>query len=384
MSFLDRFQNKQSKNSQGVLNLTCTEDTVKDALRNVIDPDLNRDIVSLGFVTSIEILEGKVSVTIELTTPACPVKELLQKQCKEHIQNIPGIKEAVVTMTAQTRGAGIKPANIQKSLGQVKNLIAVASGKGGVGKSTTAVNLAFSLANSGAKVGLLDADVYGPSLTQMTKVGLPEKSVDGMLVPPVVDNVKIISIAMFNDKSKATILRGPMAAQIIKQFLSQVHWGELDYLIIDYPPGTGDIQLTISQLAPVTAAVIVTTPQEVALVDVRKAISMFDTLKVPILGVIETMSYFICDGCDKQHHLYGYGGGEKISNQFGIPVLANIPIEPKLVECSDKGTPIVISNKNNPAAAAYQKAGGECARHLSLLHLKNKDALTQFSLKWRP
>ncbi len=383
MKFFERSQSKAKAKNASVANIACTEDTVKSALSNVIDPDLQRDIVSLGFITDIKIDGPKVEVTVELTTPACPVKDLLKKQCEEQIISIPGIKEALVHMSSRTRGAEVKPANIQKSLGGVKNIIAVASGKGGVGKSTTAVNLAFSLAQSGSKVGILDADVYGPSLIQMTKVGNPEETTNGMNVPPTIDNIKMISIAMFNDKSKATILRGPMAAQIIKQFLSQVYWGDLDYLIIDYPPGTGDIQLTISQLAPVTAAVIVTTPQEVALADVRKAISMFDTLKVPVLGVIETMSYFICDSCETKHNLYGNGGAEKISDQFGVPVLAHIPIEPKLAECSDKGTPIVNHEKNNSAAIAYQKAGGECARFLSMLHLKSSEALTQFSLQWR-
>ena len=218
---------------------------------------------------------------------------------------------------------------------------------------------------------------------QMTKVSKPEETKGQMIVPPQFAGVKIISVAMFTDAKQAQMLRGPMVAQIIRQFLTQIEWGDLDYLLIDYPPGTGDIQLTLSQIAPITGAVVVTTPQEVALIDVRKAISMFDTLKVPVLGVVETMSYFVCDGCDKKHYIFREGGGKKVAKESGLPVIGEIPIDPRVATYSDSGSPLVVAASETVAAQAYIDAAGRLAAQQSIVSAKSEGALTHFKLEWR-
>ncbi len=369
------FSDMKEKLTGGAPSRGISEEQVRDALKAVVDPDLHKDIVSLGFVTKVDIEGTKVAVTVNLTTPACPVKEQLKSQCEAEIRKIPGVAQVDVTMTATTRGARTSAqATVHPALANVKNIIAVASGKGGVGKSTTAVGLAYALAKAGSKVGLLDADVYGPSVPRMVKISKAAAQEGQVIVPPEADGVKVISMGMFQSGDKAAILRGPMAGTVIKQFLTQVEWGTLDYLIIDYPPGTGDIQLTISQTAPVTGAVIVTTPQEVALMDVRKAVSMFTTLKVPILGVIETMSYFICDGCDKKHFIFRQGGGERLAREFGVALLGQIPIDPAITQGGDDGS---------PQFAAYLEAAGATAQQLSIINAIDDGALTQFSLVWK-
>jgi ATP-binding protein involved in chromosome partitioning len=360
-----------------------SEQDVLSALSVIMDPDLGKDIVTLGFVRNIVIKGGSVSLDINLTTPACPVKETMKAQAESLLKDLPGVTEYHVQMTATTRGQVTQAgSSIAASLGQVKNIIAVASGKGGVGKSTTAVNLAYALARTGSRVGLMDADVYGPSVPLMTKPDAPAKSNSNLIDPPMANGVKIMSIGLFAGGDKATILRGPMVSGVIKQFLTQVNWGELDYLVIDYPPGTGDIQLTLSQTAPITGAVVVTTPQDVALIDVRKAIGMFDTMKVPVLGVVETMSYFVCDGCDKKHYIFRDGGGSKVAKEFGISFLGEIPLESEVARASDEGTPAVLSLSGSRAADAYREVAGAVASQVSIIHEAYKDALNHFSLTW--
>jgi ATP-binding protein involved in chromosome partitioning len=362
---------------------SITEESVKAALSVVIDPDLGKDIVSLGFVRNVVISGQDLKLDINLTTPACPVKDAMKAQAENELKKLPNVGNISINMTATTRGQVAQAGSpIAASLGQVKNIIAVASGKGGVGKSTTAVNLAYALAARGSKVGLLDADVYGPSIPHMTKPDAPTQSNSNLINPPLADGVKVMSIGLFAGGDKATILRGPMVSGVIKQFLTQVNWGDLDYLIIDYPPGTGDIQLTLSQTAPITGAVVVTTPQDVALIDVRKAIAMFDTMKVPVLGVVETMSYFICDGCDKKHYIFREGGGSKVAKEFGISFLGEVPLEPGVASASDKGTPAIKAQPGSPATRAYNEIAGGVASQVSIIHEAYKDALNQFSLVW--
>jgi ATP-binding protein involved in chromosome partitioning len=360
------------------------DDTILQSLSAIIDPDLGKDIVSLGFVRNIKMNGSDVSLDINLTTPACPVKDKMRTQAEEILRKIPGMGEVTVNMTATTRGQVTQAGSaIAASLGGVRNIIAVASGKGGVGKSTTAVNLAYALAASGSTVGLLDADVYGPSVPHMTKPDKPQQSNSNLISPPLAGKVKIMSIGLFAGGDKATILRGPMVSGVIKQFLTQVNWGELDYLIIDYPPGTGDIQLTLSQTAPITGAVVVTTPQDVALIDVRKAIAMFDTMKVPVLGVVETMSYFVCDGCTKKHYIFRDGGGRRVAGEFGVSFLGDIPLETTVAGACDRGIPVVVSNPESVAANAYREISGAVASQVSIIHEAYKDALNHFSLDWQ-
>jgi ATP-binding protein involved in chromosome partitioning len=347
---------------------------VLSALATIKDPDLNRDIVSLGFIKDLSLSGSRVSFKLELTTPACPVKDALKTQCEDALKAI-GFSQVDVTLSAQTRGQ-VRPET--PSTGLIRNMIAIASGKGGVGKSTTALQVAKSFKRQGARVGLLDADIYGPSQMLMTKAGQPTAGPNSMMVPPLWNGIKVISVGMF--QSKANILRGPMTAQIIKQFLTQVDWGELDYLIIDYPPGTGDIQLTVSQLVPLSGAVLVTTPQEVARIDVLKACEMFQTLKVPILGFIENMSYFTCDQCDKKHRFFGEGAAKKLADEFSSTVLAEIPLSNTLaIEC-DKG---VFDNTDTSNNALFDRATSMIASHLSTLHMQKANVLDNFSLEWR-
>jgi ATP-binding protein involved in chromosome partitioning len=379
MSLLKTVQEKLSSHFSRV-----TEESVITTLSAIMDPDLGKDIVSLGFVRNLKLSGSDVTVDINLTTPACPVKDKMKTEAEELLRKIPGIGNITVNMTATTRGKVTQAGSpIAASLGGVKNIIAVASGKGGVGKSTTAVNLAYSLAASGSSVGLLDADVYGPSIPHMTKPNKPEQSNSNLINPPLAGSVRIMSIGLFAGGDKATILRGPMVSGVIKQFLTQVNWGELDYLIIDYPPGTGDIQLTLSQTAPITGAVVVTTPQDVALIDVRKAIAMFDTMKVPVLGVVETMSYFLCDGCSKKHYIFRDGGGRRVASEFGVSFLGEIPMEPNVANACDLGKPLVESHATSAAAGAYRDIAGAVAAQVSMIHEAYKDALNHFSIEWR-
>lgn len=358
-----------------------TEAAVLESLKPIQDPDLGRSIVDLGFVKNIKIGGGNVSLDLELTTPACPVKEELKKACVEAVGTIKGVGHVSVNLTAKTRGAPTEGRTIMR---EVKNIVSIASGKGGVAKSTTAVNLGVALAESGAAVGILDADIYGPSVPTMLAIEKQPRALpDNTLEPAEAAGLKVISMAFFMPAEKAAILRGPMVSGYIVQFLERVHWGELDYLLIDYPPGTGDIQLTLSQRAPLTGAVIVTTPQEVSLADVRRAVSMFETTKVPVLGVCETMSYFICDECEKKHYLFLRGGGERIAKETGVPFLGEIPIDPRVAQGGDEGVPVVTGYPDSPAAVAYRHLAGEVARRLATLNVGRAEGIESFSIPWK-
>jgi ATP-binding protein involved in chromosome partitioning len=269
------------------------------------------------------------------------------------------------------------------ALDQVRHLIAVGSGKGGVGKSTVALNLALALAQEGHKVGIVDADVHGPSLQQMTRAQRPTMTEDDLLIPSEYEGVKVMSIGMFAAPGQAQLMRGPMVTQVIRQFLTQVVWGELDYLVIDLPPGTGDIHLTLAQMVPLSGAILVTTPQEVSLIDVRKAVHMFKTVNVPVLGIVENMSYFICDGCEKKHYIFRRGGGKKLADEASIPLLAELPLDPRVAEAGDEGVAFVVSNPSSIVGQAYQEMAQQVKKQHRLLERDGEGALGYFLLEWK-
>ncbi|MEK7764781.1 MAG: Mrp/NBP35 family ATP-binding protein, partial [bacterium] len=297
----------------------ATEADVLKALESVRDPDLHRDIVALGFVQRVTIKDGVVSFAIELTTPACPVRDQLRDEAARAVGALPGVTRVDVTMGSRVRSGdtaarpGVLPG--------VRNVVPIASGKGGVGKSTVSANLAVALAMSGAKVGLLDLDVYGPSIPAILGLREEPKVVEDRLIPPVVHGVKVMSMGFFMKEDEATIWRGPMLHKVVEQFLMQVEWGELDYLLMDFPPGTGDVQLSVCQLVPLTGAVIVSTPQDIALNVARKAIVMFDRLQTPILGIVENMSYFVCPHCGEREDIFGTGGAKAAAAKADLPFL---------------------------------------------------------------
>ncbi|MFN6965132.1 MAG: Mrp/NBP35 family ATP-binding protein [Pyrinomonadaceae bacterium] len=346
-----------------------SEEIVLDSLKQIIDPDLRKDIVTLGFVRDLKIDGGDVSFRIVLTTPACPVKDEMEGMAREIVRVLPGVANVNVTMDAEVpQGRGI--AN-NVAIPGVKNIIAVSSGKGGVGKSTVAVNLAVALALDGAKVGLMDADVYGPNVPLMLGTGYGQPDVlNGQLVPIEAHGVKMISMAVLVPPDKPMILRGPMLHGVVRQFLTDVNWGELDYLIVDMPPGTGDVQLSLAQLVPVQGSVLVTTPQEVSLSDVRRAVKMFEQVNVPVLGVIENMSYFIAPDTGNKYEIFGKGGGQKLADEYGLNFLGEVPLGIEVREGGDKGSPVVVSAPDSPQAAAFRKVAEEVARQVSIEAMK--------------
>jgi ATP-binding protein involved in chromosome partitioning len=357
------------------------QEKVIEALKTVKDPDLHKDIVSLGFIKNMKVKNGNVSYDVELTTPACPVKEQLKTECETKTQAIEGVAKVDVNMTAVVRSSE----HSQPILTGVKNIIAVASGKGGVGKSTVSTNLAIALKLSGASVGLMDADIYGPSIPQMLGIPItsPKTSGDNKFFPHEKYGIKVVSAAFLTKQGQPLMLRGPMLGGIIQQFLQNVEWGDLDYLVIDLPPGTGDVQLTLTQKAPISGAVVVTTPQEVSLIDADKGVKMFQQVKVPMLGIVENMSYFVCDGCDKKHHIFRSGGGQTLAENFKIPFLEEIPIITEVAEGGDSGVPIIMSNPESPASVAYKQLAGKVAAQLSIQQLKEDKAETSFELAWK-
>jgi len=348
---------------------------VLDALRPIIDPDFQKSIVDLGFIKDLRINGDAVSFAIELTTPACPVKDEFKRAAHDRVSALEGVAEVAVAMTANTRQAG-RPAGAgdgQVSLPGVKNIIAVASGKGGVGKSTTAINLALTLRDEGASVGILDADVYGPSLSLLTGIqGRPDTTPDRKIMPMIGHGMKLMSMAFFLNDDSPVIWRGPMVHGLIKQFLTDVNLGELDYLIVDMPPGTGDAALTLTQMAPLSGAVIVTTANDLSLIDARKGLKMFEKVGVPILGIVENMSYFTpSDQPDRKYHIFGRGGGERVSKELGVDFLGEVPIDPRIAEDGDVGKPIVMSHPDSASSMAFKRIAGDVVRKLSVLAIKN-------------
>jgi ATP-binding protein involved in chromosome partitioning len=346
-----------------------TEQLVLDALRQIEDPDLHKDIVTLGFIKDLKVEGGSVSFRIVLTTPACPVKAEMENAARELVGALTGVTTVNVTMDAEVpkgRGIGDKIA-----IEGVRNIIAVSSGKGGVGKSTVAVNLAVSLALDGARVGVMDADVYGPNVPIMLGAAEARPEVEvNKLVPIEAYGVKLMSMALLQPGDKPMIVRGPILHGLVKQFLSDVKWGELDYLIVDMPPGTGDVQLSLAQLVPVQGAVLVTTPQDVAIADVRRALRMFETVAIPILGIIENMSYFIAPDTGNRYNIFGEGGGEKLAAMYHVPLLGTIPLGIEVREGGDKGVPVVVSHPDSPQAKAFRHVAEEVARQVSIEAMK--------------
>jgi ATP-binding protein involved in chromosome partitioning len=342
-----------------------TVEQVLSSLRKVVDPELHKDIVSMGMVKDLVITDGKVSFTLELTTPACPFNSDIEQDVRAAIAGI-GVQNLDLKVTARVmEGRAI---SMDELIPDVKNIIAIASGKGGVGKTTIAVNLALALARSGAKVGLLDADVYGPSVPLMLGAEEEPQVLNNKIQPPNVEGIKVISMGFFYEQSQqAGIYRGPIISGIVKQFLTDVEWGSLDYLIIDLPPGTGDAPLTMAQTIPVTGIVIVTTPQDVAMNVAVKALGMFSKLNVPIVGVIENMSYLQCPHCNERINIFGRGGGQKISEKFDIPFLGEIPLFPQIMEGSDKGKPVIISDPDSIQANALRKMAKVTAGRISII-----------------
>jgi ATP-binding protein involved in chromosome partitioning len=348
--------------------VSVSQDQVLAALRAVQDPDLHKDIVTLGFVKDVKIAGSEVDFTIELTTPACPVKDQMKAEAEGIVRGLPGVTAARATMTADVKARG---GFGRQAVPGIRNIIAVGAGKGGVGKSTTAVNLAVALQRKGARVGLMDADVYGPNTPQMLGIeGGPEVSEAKRMIPPVAFGIKVISMGMLVPADQPIIWRGPMLHGAVQQFMREVEWGELDYLIVDLPPGTGDVSLSMAQSVPVAGAVVVTTPQGVSVSDVRKAVGMFRQLNIPILGVIENMSYFVCGHCQERTEIFGHGGGAKMAEDMGIPMLGQIPIDTRVRSGGDEGRPIVSAAPEAPAAQAFLDIAGRVAAEISKQNMR--------------
>ncbi|KAF0247758.1 MAG: ATP-binding protein involved in chromosome partitioning [bacterium] len=345
-----------------------TEQQVLEALKSVKDPNLNKDIVSLNFVKDIRICGGIIGFRLALATPSQTAQQKLEEQARQSVLKIPGAQRAEIRMELDVpKGKAIGD---KEAILGVKNVVAVSSGKGGVGKSTVAVNLSVALAAMGAKVGLLDTDIYGPNVPIMMG-SIEEPKVRGKkILPREAYNVKFMSVGLLNRGDQAVVWRGPMLHRLLEQFLRDVEWGELDYLIVDMPPGTGDVQLSLAQLVPVSGAVLVTTPQEVALADVRKAHNMFQQVGVTIVGIVENMSYFSCPNCLEKHEIFGSGGGEELAEKFEVKLLGKIPISLGIREGGDLGVPIVAGAPDSPQAQAFSQAAEALATQLSILALK--------------
>jgi ATP-binding protein involved in chromosome partitioning len=349
--------------------MAVTENNVLDALRSVRDPDLHRDIVALKFVKDLRIDDGRVSFTIELTTPACPVKDQMRDQARTAVEQLPGVSSVDVKMTAQVRQA-VGPDLNKAPVPNVRNIIAVGAGKGGVGKTTVAVNLAIALSQAGSRVAMIDGDIYGPNVPIMLGIQT-QLTTDGQkIVPAQQYGIQLVSMAFLTQDDSAVIWRGPMLHGVIQQFFREVAWNNVDYLIVDMPPGTGDVALSLSQSVPVAGSVVVTTPQTVSLADTRRAIRMYQKLNVPPLGLIENMSHFVCPTCRTESDIFGKGGGETLASDMSVPFLGRIPIYEPIRVGGDTGVPIVVGEPKSPAAQAFRAAAEQLAAQISIASYK--------------
>jgi ATP-binding protein involved in chromosome partitioning len=342
-----------------------SREAVLNALKAVVDPDLERDIVSLGFVKDLVVGPDRVSATIELTTPACPAAGQIRDQALSALRAVPGVTEATVELTAKVRSA-TAPLKGQPPLPGVKNVIAVGAGKGGVGKTTVSVNLALALARFGAKVGILDGDIYGPNVPIMLGLSTQLTTDGKQIVPAEAHGVQVVSVGFLTKDDDAIIWRGPMLHQAIQQFFKEVAWKDLDYLIVDMPPGTGDVALSLSQTVPVVGALVVTTPQKVSLADSRRAIKMYQKLNIPTLGVVENMSFFACTNCHHESDIFGHGGGEALAAEQHVPFLGRLPIYQPIREGGDSGIPLVVSEPGSVAAKAFLALAQRTAAQVSI------------------
>ena len=335
----------------------------------------------MGMIKDLDLNSGNLKFTLELTTPACPFNEEIEADVRKAIDELDGIKNLDMNVTAKVMEG--RSLDADESMKTVKNIIAVASGKGGVGKSTVALNLALALSRTGAKVGLLDADIYGPSIPLMLGMKNAAMQVeDKKLQPPESNGIKVVSFGFFAEQEhQAAIYRGPIISGIVKQFLVDTLWTDLDYLIVDLPPGTGDIPLTLAQTIPITGILVVTTPQDVASSVASKAIGMFDKLNVPMLGVVENMSYFECSKCNEKHYIFGKGGAEKISKKHNMPFLGSIPLNSGIMEGSDLGKPVMITQPDSPSAEAFTAAAKNVAAQCSIQHYKMREE-AEAEAKW--
>ncbi len=347
--------------------------SVLDVLRPVQDPELRKSLVELNMIRNIEVVAGTVRFTLVLTTPACPLRQFIVEDCERAVKTLPGVEQVVVDVTAETPQQKSLPD--RTGIAGVKNILAISSGKGGVGKSTVTVNVAVALALAGAKVGLLDADIYGPNTPTMMGLSAAQVKVQAggageVLEPAFNHGVKLVSMGFLIDPDQPVIWRGPMLNGIIRQFLYQVQWGELDYLLVDMPPGTGDAQLTLAQAVPMAGVVIVTTPQTVALQDARRGLRMFQQLQVPVLGIVENMSYFIPpDQPDRHYDIFGSGGGAKTAAELELPLLGCIPLEIALRQGGDRGLPIVLDAPDSASAKALTAIAQQIAARVSIAAL---------------
>jgi ATP-binding protein involved in chromosome partitioning len=353
--------------------MTLDAASVLEVLRPVQDPELRKSLVELNMIRDVEIVEGAVRFTLVLTTPACPLQEFIVEDCQKAVRQLPGVETVEVAVTAETPQQKSLPD--RQGIHGVKNILAVSSGKGGVGKSTIAVNLAVALAHLGAKVGLIDADIYGPNAPIMLGLETAQVKVQqgpqGEVLDPAFNHgIKMVSMGFLIDPDQPVIWRGPMLNGIIRQFLYQVRWGDLDYLVVDLPPGTGDAQLTLAQAVPMAGVVIVTTPQAVALADARRGLRMFQELNVPVLGIVENMSYFIPpDQPDKQYDIFGSGGGAKAAEELGVSLIGCVPLEMRVREGGDVGLPIVLEEPDSASAQALIAIAKAVAAKISVAAL---------------
>jgi ATP-binding protein involved in chromosome partitioning len=349
-------------------------DAVLDALRLVSDPDIRKDIVSLGFVKDLAITDGRVSFTVELTTHACPSKEQLREQATAAVRAVPGVRDVEVQLTAKVRSAS-QPEKGQPPLPGVKNVIAVGAGKGGVGKTTVAVNLALALARCGSRVGILDGDIYGPNIPIMLGLTGTQLATDGKrIIPAEKYGVQVVSVGFLTNDDSPVIWRGPMLHQAINQFFKEVAWRDLDYLIVDMPPGTGDVALSLSQTVPVVGSIVVTTPQQVSLADSRRAVRMYQKLSIPPIGIVENMSYFACPNCHHESDIFGHGGGEGLATQMEVPFLGRLPIYQPIREGSDVGIPLVVAEPASVAARSFLTVAERMAAQVSIAAHKAAEA----------